>query len=198
MKVTIGTTYRISVNKRCGCRATQEFTDEAMKSADGEPTFKPCEKHVKGAAGEVIGEIMLETIADAVEESRSKATLAIAQANRVRIEGPVEEAATSTEAPAPAERAAARQSVVTVGNRPVNRPKARTGSGVRLSATATSTAGPSAAKTAAVRPPATSIDAELAGVDMATQTAENTNITKHLVDAPGGLLGDDEDDTSEV
>jgi hypothetical protein len=79
MKVYVGTMYRIIVERKCGCRAAQEFKDSAMREPDGDPTYKPCTKHKRGTMNEVVQEFMLEVLENKAEEHRSKTSIAIAE-----------------------------------------------------------------------------------------------------------------------
>ena len=195
MKVYIGTMYRIIVEKKCGCRSSQEFKDAIMKEPDGEPTFKPCAKHKRKAVGEIIQELMLEVLESRAEEHRSKSLIAIAESNATS------RPETSAE-PAPVSEGAVSETripikvggkVVQTGSKPTTQRPA-----VRRTAQPTVRTTPAAvaAKTAASNA-GSSIDAELAG-DTSPAAGEDSRITKNLVDAPGGLLGPEEDDPSEV
>lgn len=190
MKVYVGTMYRIIVERKCGCRAAQEFKDSAMKEPDGDPTYKPCTKHKRGAMSEVVQEFMLEVLENKAEEHRSKTVIAIAEAN-----------ATRTDVPAPpvGEGSASETHVpLKVGGKVVQRPT-KAGVGVRRSVQPASVADVvTSHKTAAAAiTTGNSIDAELAGSG-SPAAAEDARITKHLVDASGGLLGPDEEDPSEA
>ena len=201
MQVYIGTMHRIIIEKKCGCRVSQEFKDAIMKQPDGEATYKPCTKHKKGVVGEVIKELMLEVLENKAEEHHSKTVIAIAEANATSRTG---ESETPAEAPKPVGEGAASETrvpikvggkVVQVGAKPESqRP------GLRRAATATAKTTPaavSARKAAAAAGTSNAIDAELAGATGPT-AGEDTRITHHLVDAPGGLLGPEELDPSEV
>ncbi len=220
MKVFVGTMYRIVVERKCGCRAMQEYLDDLLKQPDGEPTYKPCAKHKRGTMSEVVKELMLEVLEQRAEEQHSKAVIAVAEANADRATAgpaPVGEGATSeTRTPikagnaVPRPAAAPAAGATPVAARPAP-PKVRrvnltagSGGGVRRVATPASAATAVAAH-AAPQESSNSIDAELAGVPaLAPVSAAKlakvspAAIAKVLVDdADGGLLGDPETDPSE-
>jgi hypothetical protein len=206
MKVYIGTMYRIIIERKCGCRAAQEFKDAIMKDPDGEPNYKPCDKHKKGAAGEIIEDLMFEVLENKAEEHRSKSTIAIAEANAEKRAGngsaPVSEGATSeTRTPvrvaapktAAAPGAAPVSSAAPSGNVP-NQPRPQVG--VRA---ANLVGGSKSGLRRAVAPTRQTVAAKVAAqAPQTVQTgdiqtdpvAEDPRVTAILVDDPeGGLLG---------
>jgi hypothetical protein len=214
MKVYIGTMHRVIFERKCGCRAAQEFKDAAMKEPDGEGTFKPCAKHKRGQVGEIIREIMIEVLENRAEEHRSKTVIAIAEANanKVATPAPVGEGAESESRVAikvgdkvvqrPASVPAASAAPVTPsGHRDTTKPRqvnlaSGSGSGLRRATQQGSAAAVVAEKKTASAPVVSgnSIDAEFAGV--AVPVTEDIRITKVLVDGEGGLLGPDENDST--
>lgn len=217
MKVYVGTMTRIIVEKKCGCKATQEYRDAIMKEPDGEPAYKPCTKHKKGVTSEVIQELMFEVLENKAEEHRAKTNIAIAEANAEKPTPAVpavgEGAAAETRTPVrvggkvvqrPANQPAASAApapTTTVGRRDTTKPRQAnltTGSagGLRRATQPTSAAAVVASKREEIAvTTGNSIDAELAGA--APTAKEDPRITTHLVDAEGGLLGAPEDDPSE-
>ncbi len=187
MKVSIDTIRRITVKRElCPCRAFQEFEDIDMKAPVFDPVFEPCPKHRKGVSGKVIFEDLRGIIGSEVEQRRSKATLAIAEANadtRTPVSAPISEGAESET-----------HTSIKVGSKVV-RPGARPSpqAGIRRAATPTTASAVMATKKAEASTGGNNpIDAELTGV-----ADENPAITAVLVDAKGGLLGPEEDDVTE-
>jgi len=218
MKVHVGTMYRIVVERKCGCKATQEYLDAVLKEPDGEPLYKPCPKHRRGAMKDMVRELLLEVLEQKAEEQHSKAVIAAAAANADKRPGApaaVGEGATSeTRTPITAGNAVQRPAgqppasatpapAAAAGRRPpqprrVNLASA-SGGGIRRAA-----APPTAATAAAARTvpqgEVSSIDAELAGVPATSPAtaaklaaASPAAIAKVLVDdSEGGLMGDPE------
>src|SRR5271157_904427 len=204
MKVYIGLIPRCTAIKNCGCRATQEYKDPAMKETDGDPTYKPCDKHKKGAAGEIIQEMMFEFIEQKAEEHRSKSTIEIAEANATR-RGPAAatpvgegaEAETRTPvriagtSPNPAASAAPSGNVPNQ-TRPVVKVREANLSGGSKSGRRRASAPTRqsvAAKVAAERPVE-------AGDIQTEEVDEDPRVTAILVDDPtGGLLGAHDDES---
>jgi hypothetical protein len=207
MKVYVGTMYRIIVERKCGCRAAQEFKDEFMKEPDGEPTYKPCAKHQRGHMKEIIQEFMFEVLENKAEEHRSQANIAIAEANASRVtEAPVGEGATAeTHAPIKIAGVTKKPAVVTaapsgnVPNQPRPNPVVRKAnlaagsrSGLRRATVPARASEVIAAKQAAV-PEAGPVEA---GDIQMEPVEEDPRVTKILVDDPdGGLLGAHEDES---
>jgi hypothetical protein len=204
MKAYVGTMYRIIIEKKCGCRATQEFKDAVMKEPDGEPTYKACDKHKKGQAGEIIQELMFEVLESKAEEHRSKASIEIAEQNAVRRgaaaatpvgEGAVAETRTPVRiagtSPKPAPTAAPSGSVPNQTRPLVKVREANLSggskSGLRRAAPATRQS--VVAKIAADRP----VEAGDLQID---PVSEDPRVTAILVDDPtGGLLGAHDDES---
>jgi hypothetical protein len=220
MKVYIGKMTRIIVERKCGCKATQEYRDDTMQEPDGEPTYKPCPKHKRGVTGEVIQELMFEVVENKAEEHHSKSVIAIAEANAVKAAPAIpavgEGSSFETRIPVkvggkvvqrPPNQAAASAPMTDTGRRDTTKSRqvnlaGGSSSGMRRSTQPTSAAAVVALKTAAssgnsiAASSGNSIDAELAGTTSAV--GEDPRITQHLVDAPGGLLGDPVEDPSDI
>lgn len=201
MKVYIGLIPRCTAIKNCGCRATQEYKDPAMKEPDGDPTYKPCEKHKKGQAGEIIQELMFEFIAEKAEEHRSKSSIEIAEANAAR----------RGVAPAPVGEGSASESrtpVTIAGTSKKEAPSAapsgnvqnqpRPNVGVRKANLASGSRSglrraPQATHTSVVQKIAAQRPVEAGDIQM-EPVPEDPRVTQILVDDPeGGLLGQFED-----
>lgn len=195
-----------------------------MKEPDGEAIYKPCAKHKRGAAGEIIQELMTEFALKEAEDYQNKQALALAQANEKKlalaqsneqkITAPVAEGATSetrvplkvggrvVQRPADVPAASASPAPINAATGRRDPTKVRTanlsaGSAGGLRRAGAPTGVPAGVpKVASQTPmPSNSIDAELAGVQTPA-ASEDPRITKHLVDSAGGLLGPEDDDPS--
>jgi len=208
MKVYIGLIPRCTAIKNCGCRATQEYKDPAMKETDGEPSYKPCDKHKKGTAGEIIQEMMFEFIEQKAEEHRSKSSIEIAEQNAARRAGnapasvadgataetrtPVRIAGTQQKAPVAPAPSAAPSGNVPNQTRPVVKVRqanlsAGSKSGLRRAGAVT--------RQTVVEKVASSRPVE-AGDIQVDPVEEDPRVTAILVDDPeGGLLGGHEDES---
>lgn len=215
MKVYVGLMPRAILERGCGCKLTQDFKDQAMKEPDGEAIYKPCAKHKRGAAGEIIQELMTEFALKEAEDYQNKQALALAQSNEQKVAPQVAEGATSetrtsikvggrvvqrpadvpaaSAAPAPINAATGRRDPTKV--RTANLSAGSAGGLRRAGAPGVAAAGTPKIASRPAPMPANSIDAELAGVQTPAAN-EDPRITKHLVDSAGGLLGPEEDDPS--
>jgi len=182
-----------------------------MKETDGEPVYKPCDKHKKGQAGEIIQELMFEFIEQKADEHRSKSSIEIAEQNAARrgaaAATPVGDGAES-ETRTPVRVAGVAPKVATAAATPSaapsgnvqNQPRPRVGvraanlaggSKGGLRRTAQPSTATVVAKIAASRPAAVEAgDIQTEAVD------EDPRVTAILVDDPtGGLLGAHDDDS---
>lgn len=71
MKVNKSTTYKLEVERECGCKIVRDYKDEVCKNPHGDASFSACDKHQETA--DLIKELLTEVLEREAREAKAAA-----------------------------------------------------------------------------------------------------------------------------